>query len=187
MKMAQYDIETLNAEIVAFRKKYGSSKLETADEVTKFIADGEALAAKYPDPEGEAREMIAKFYCEIGCYTAVFGQDLERGIPYYHKAIETCPESYDVRFRYYTTLEEIIPNEDYRTPEILQDAIDCLTFCLNACDTWEKKRHNGAVTFCEELAKVYKILGQPELSKEYKKKGREVQKELAKLRKQGLL
>ena len=185
--MAQYDIETLNAEIIAFRKKHGSSNLETADEVTKFIADGEALAAKYPDPEGEAREMIAKFYCEIGCYTAVFGQDLERGIPYYHKAIETCPESYDVRFRYYTTLEEIIPNEDYRTPEILQDAIDCLTFCINACDTPQKMNRHGIVTFYEELAKVYKITGQPELSKEYRKKGREVQKELAKLRKQGLL
>ncbi len=184
--MAQYDVEALNAEIIAFRKKYKSSNLETADEVTKFIADGEALAAKYPDPEGESREMIAKFYCEIGCYTAVFGQDLERGIPYYHKAIETCPESYDVRFRYYTTLEEIIPNERIRTPEILQDAVDCLTFCLNACDTWEKKRKHGAVTLCEELAKVYKILGQRDLAKEYNKMGKEIYKELVRRSKQGI-
>ena len=140
--MAQYVIEKLNAEIIAFRKKHGSSNLETADEVTKFIADGEALAAKYPDPEGEAREEIAKLYCHIGCWTVVFGNDLKRGVPYYHKAIETASEVYNIRFDYFTTLQEIIPNENYRTPE---------------------------------------------LSKEYKKKGREVQKELAKLRKQGLL
>ena len=72
----------------------------------------------------------------------VFGNDLKRGVPYYHKAIETAPEVYNIRFDYFTTLQEIIPNENYRTPE---------------------------------------------LSKEYRKKGREVQKELAKLRKQGLL
>lgn len=184
--MAQYDVDALNAEIVAFRKKYKSSDLETADEVTKFIADGEALAAKYPDPEGESCEMIAKFYCEIGCYTAVFGQDLERGIPYYHKAIETCPESYDIRFDYITTLQEIIPKKNYRTPEILQDAVDNLTFCLNACDTWEKKRKHGAVTWCEELAKVYKILGQPKLAKEYNKMGKEIYKELVRRSKKGI-
>ena len=184
--MAQYDVEALNAEIVAFRKKYKSSDLETADEVTKFIADGEALAAKYPDPEGKSREAIAKFYRHIGCWVVVFGNDLERGIPYYHKAIDTCPESYDIRFDYITTLQEIIPNARIRSSEILQDAVDCLTFCLNACDTWEKKRRKGAVTFCEELAKVYKILGQPKLAKEYNKMGKDIYKELVRRRKQGI-
>ncbi len=184
--MAEYDVEALNAEIVAFRKKYGNSDLETADEVTEFIADGEALVAKYPNPEGKSRETIAKFYCHIGCWVVVFGNDLERGIPYYHKAIDTCPESYNIRFDYITTLQEIIPKENYRTPEILQDAVDCLTFCIDYCDTWEKKRKHGAVTWCEELAKVYKILGQPKLAKEYNKMGKEIYKELVRRSKQGI-
>ena len=186
--MPQYDIETLNTDIAEFSAKYKTVTDELKDDNCRgeYLADAGAVIEKYPEPDGEVRARLGKFCQHIGCWTVVFGNDLKRGVPYYHKAIETAPEVYNIRFDYFTTLQEIIPNEDYRTPEILQDAIDCLTFCLNACDTWEKKRHNGAVTFCEELAKVYKILGQPELSKEYKKKGKEIYKELVRRRKQGI-
>lgn len=183
--MSEINIETLNADIEEFNAKYKSVGRELEDEkfLGWYLEDVEKIVSKYPNPEGEAREKLGKFCQHIGCWTVVFGQDLEHGIPYYHKALRLCPDSYDIHFEYFTTLEEIIPNEKYSTPELVQDAIDCLTFCIDACDTLELKRKRRLDLRYLDLANVYRIAGQDEKAEECEKMSAKMTEELAKMEK----
>ncbi len=184
--MAEINIETLKADIDNFNAKYKGVGKELEDEkfLGWYLEDVEAVIAKYPNPEGEARARLGKFCQHIGCWTVVYGQDLEQGIPYYHKALELCPDSYDIHFEYFTTLEEIIPNEKYSTPELVQDAIDCLTFCIDACDTWELKKKRRIDLRYMDLANTYRIAKQPEKAAECEKMSAKMAEELAKREKQ---
>ncbi len=179
--MTENNIEALSAELARFSKKYKTVGRELEDEkfLGWYLEDADAILSKYPNPEGEARERLGKFCQHIGCWTVVFGQDLEQGIPYYHKALELCPDSYDVHFEYFTTLEEIIPNEKYSTPELVQDAIDCLTFCIDASDTLELKRKRSIDLRYMDLANVYHIAGQEEKARECEKMSAKMAIELA--------
>ena len=179
--MAQYDIETLNADIAEFSAKYKTVTDELEDDNCRgeYLADADAIVADYPEPDGEVRARLGKFCQHIGCWTVVFGNDLEHGIPYYHKALELCPNSWDIHFEYFTTLEEIIPNEKYSTPELIQDAIDCLTFCIDACDTLELKRKHRVDLRYKDLANVYRIAGQDEKADECEKMSAKTAKEFA--------
>ena len=179
--MAQYDIETLNADIAEFSAKYKTVTDELNDDNCRgeYLADADAIVADYPEPDGEVRARLGKFCQHIGCWTVVFGNDLEHGIPYYHKALELCPDSWDIHFEYFTTLEEIIPNEKYSTPELIQDAIDCLTFCIDACDTLELKRKHRVDLRYKDLANVYRIAGQDEKADECEKMSAKTAKEFA--------
>ncbi len=178
--MPQYDIETLNANIAEFSAKYKTVTDELEDDNCRgeYLADADAIVADYPEPDGEVRARLGKFCQHIGCWTVVFGNDLEHGIPYYHKALELCPNSWDIHFEYFTTLEEIIPNEKYSTPELIQDAIDCLTFCIDACDTLELKRKHRVDLRYKDLANVYRIAGQDEKADECEKCPRKRRKNL---------
>ncbi len=164
--MAQIDIEALNSDIAEFKKKLGNSYLKTPEELNDYISESDKILAKYPDPEGEARKILGEF-CEMrGSRIIVFGNDLEHGIPYYHKAIELDPDSYNIRWGYYTTLEEIIKKKRLRTPELVQDAIDCLQFCIDYCDTPElQQEHNIPMRYID-LGNVYLIADQPEKAAE---------------------
>ena len=179
--MAQYDIETLNADIAEFSAKYKTVTDELKDDNCRgeYLADADAIVADYPEPDGEVRARLGKFCQHIGCWTVVFGNDLEHGIPYYHKALELCPNSWDIHFEYFTTLEEIIPNEKYSTPELIQDAIDCLTFCIDACDTLELKRKHRVDLRYKDLANVYRIAGQDEKADECEKMSAKTAEEFA--------
>ena len=179
--MAQYDIETLNADIAEFSAKYKTVTDELKDDNCRgeYLADADAIVADYPEPDGEVRARLGKFCQHIGCWTVVFGNDLEHGIPYYHKALELCPNSWDIHFEYFTTLEEIIPNEKYSTPELIQDAIDCLTFCIDACDTLELKRKYRVDFRYKDLANVYRIAGQDEKADECEKMSAKTAEEFA--------
>jgi len=97
----------------------------------------------------------------------VFGQDLENGIRYYHKSIELDPESYDIRWEYYTTLEEIVEDDEYRTPELVDDTIKCLKFCIDYCDTPEKREEHHVQFRYIELARVYFWIGDLAKAREY--------------------
>ena len=167
-KMAEIDIETLNADIAEFNAKYKSVGRELQDDKfrSQYLADAEAVVAKYQDPDGEVRSGLGKFCQQIGCWTVVYGQDLEHGIPYYHKSLRLCPDSYDIHYGYYTTLEELVSNEKYSTPELVQDAIDCLKFCIDCCDTPELMAENQVDYLYLDLAEVYRIAGQPEKAAE---------------------
>lgn len=173
--MALIDLEELNSDIDEFDKKYKNARLKTPEELNAYISDADAILGKYPDPEGEAREILGDFCSDCGCWVVVFGNDLEHGIPYYHKSIELCPDSYHIRWGYYTTLEEIIEDEDYATPELIQDAIDCLKFIIDRCDTPELKQQHRVHIRYVSLGRVYLIANQPEKAAECAKKSLEIQ------------
>lgn len=184
--MAQIDIEALSSDIKELRKKYYKG-FRKPKEVKDFISESEKILGKYPDPEGEAKEIIGKFYSYLGSRLVVYGNDreavrkdgenLERGISYYHKAMELCPDSYDIRWGYYTTLEELVENEKRRTPELIQEAIDCLQFCIDYCDTPELMQENYIHYRYVELARVYLIAGQPEKAAKCAKKSLEIKED----------
>ncbi len=187
--MAQIDIEALNSEVAEFDKKYKNVNLEIPEELNAYISDAEKILGKYPDPEGEARKILGDFCKGLGCELVVFGDDLEHGIPYYHKSIELCPDSFDMHWGYYTTLEEIVENEDYATPELIQDAIDCLQFCIDFCDTPELKQEHHVNLRYLDMARVYLAAKQPEkaiecanksLETEYNDNAREIIKKAKK-------
>ncbi len=181
--MAQIDLEKLNTDVEGFKKKY-SKGFRKPEEADAFISDAEKILAKYPDPEDEAKEILAKFCTHIGCRLVIYANDPElgfkdgeypkRGISYYHKAIELFPDSYDIRWGYYTTLEEIVENEKLRTPELIQEAIDCLQFCIDCCDTPELKLEHRIHLRYVELARVYLAAGQPEKAAECARKSLEI-------------
>ncbi len=175
--MAQIDIEALKSDTKEFEKKHkGYSSLKEPEELNAYIFDAEKILEKYHDPEGEARDILGKFYNTLGCQVVVFGNDREHGIPYYHKAIELCPNSYDIHFDYFTTLEEIIENDRLRTPELVQDAIHSLQVCINCCDTPELKREHSVQIRYLELGSTYLIAKQPEKAIECAKKSLKAQK-----------
>lgn len=173
--MAQIDIEVLNSDIAEFKEKYKNARLKTPEELNAYISDADKILAKYPDPEGEARKILGNFCSMRGSMIIVFGNDLEHGIPYYHKSIELDPDSYDIRWGYYTTLEEIVENEDYATPELIQDAIDCLQFCIDYCDTPKLRREHNIHFRYVEMGRVYLADGQPEKAIECANKSLEMQ------------
>ena len=149
------ELEALNSEISGFNEKYKGTKLATPEELNAYIKDADEILGKYPNPDGEVRKALGKFCSHLGCWVTVFGQDLEHGIAYYHKSIELDPESYDIRFEYYTTLEEIVDDDDYRTPEFVQDAVDCLKFCINYCNTPELREEHYIHYRYVDLGRVY--------------------------------
>ncbi len=149
----------MNAQIDAFYKKFNRCKLETEAETKEFISDVEKILGQCPSPDGEERKALAKLCSHAGCMVVVFGNDLDNGIPYYRKSIELDPESYDLRWEYYTTLEEIVEDEEYSTPELIQDAIDCLTFCIDFCDTPELRGEKYVHFRYIDLGRVYMAAG----------------------------
>ena len=175
-KMSENNIETLNSEIAEFHEKYKNINRELKDGNfrSQYLADADVIFTKYQNSEGEVRERLGKFCNFIGCWTVVYGKDLGRGIPYYHKALELCPDSYDIHYSYFTTLEELIPKKKYSTPELVQDAIDCLTFCIDYCTTPALMAENQVDCLYYDLAKAYKIAGQPEKAAECEKMAVEI-------------
>lgn len=168
------DMEKFSEDISEFHKKYEGTKLETPEELNAYIADAEKILGKYPDPEGETRKELGKFCSHLGCWVTVFGQDVENGIRYYHKSIELDSESYDIRWEYYTTLEEIVEDDEYRTPELVQDAIDCLTFCIDYCNTPELKEKHFIHYRYTDLGRVYLAAGDYKKAKECFEKSLEI-------------
>lgn len=153
------DFEALNADIAVFDGKYKDAELKTAEVLDAYIADAEKIIEKYPNPKGAVKNRIGHFCSLIGCMVVVFGQNLERGIPYYHKSLELAPDDYNIYWGYYTTLEEIVEDEEYRTPELVEDAIKCLKFCIDYCDTPERKAENRVHFRYNDLGRVYLVAG----------------------------
>ncbi len=159
--MGNINVEELNSQIAAFKEKYGKTKL-TPRKLKVFTADAEKILGSFPDPEGETREALGEFCAYVGCDLLMYGDELEPGISYYRKAIELYPGSLDIRWDYYTTLEEIVEDEEYATPELIRDAIDCLKFCIEYCDTPELKQEHYIHARWLDLGRVYLTAKQPE-------------------------
>lgn len=155
------DLDALNADISEFNEKYEGTKLETLEELNAYIADADVILGKYPDTDNEARKALGKFCSHLGCWVTVFGQDLEHGIEYYHKSLKLDPESYDINWEYYTTLEELIEDEDYATPEFIEDAVNCLRACIKSCNTPELRKKHYVHFRYVDLGNTYLIAKQP--------------------------
>ncbi len=168
------DIEKITEDVSEFNKNYEGTKLKTREELNAYISDADDILGKHPNPEGEVRKILGKFCSHLGCLVTVFGQDLDNGIRYYHKSIELDPESYDIRWEYYTTLEEIVEDNEYRTLELVQDAIDCLTFCIDHCDTPELKEEHYIHYRYTDLGRVYMAAGDYKKAKECFEKSLEI-------------
>ncbi len=173
--MGKISIKTLKSDIAEFKERYKNVDLKIPEEPDAYISDAEQILGKYPEPEGKARKILGDFCKGLGCELVVFGDDLEHGIPYYHKSIELCPDSLDMRWGYYTTLEEIIEDEDLAAPELVQDAIDCLQFIIDRCDTPELKLEYRIHLRYVDLGRVYLIANQPEKAAECARKSLEIQ------------
>lgn len=157
--MEKTAVNTLEEEISSFHEKYKGTKLETPEELSAYIADAEEILGRYPNPEGEMKKELAKFCSHLGCWVVVFGQDIG-GIEYYRKSIALDPESYDLRWEYYTTLEELVEDEEYATPELIKDAVDCLRFCIDYCDTPERRAEKFVHYRYLDLGRVYMAAGE---------------------------
>ena len=59
----------------------------------------------------------------------MYTEDLEKGIKYFHMAMEKEPENPDIYWSYFTDLDEI--TDEY--PETIDDAILCLTKIIEIC------------------------------------------------------
>ncbi len=173
--MAQIGLKVLNSDIAEFREKYENANLKIPEELNAYISDADKILEKYPEPGKKARKILGRFCASLGCNLVVFGNDLEHGIPYYHKAIDLCPNSYDIRWEYYTTLEELIEDEDTATPELIQDAIDCLQFYIDYCNTPELKLEQSIHLRYVDLGRVYLIANQPEKAAECARKSLEIE------------
>lgn len=160
------EIDILNGEISAFYTKYDKAELDDPDVRGAYIADAEAIIGRHPPRSDEERRALAGFYSHLGCMITVFGQQLETGIGYYRKSLELDPGSYDLRWEYYTTLEEIVEDRDLAAPELIRDAIDCLTFCIDYCDTPELQKEKYIHYRYNDLGRVYMAAGDHRKAKE---------------------
>ena len=66
--MAEYDIETLNAEIAGFHEKYENIGRKLLDDNVRgeYLADADAVIEKYPNPDGEVRGQLGEFCDFLG-------------------------------------------------------------------------------------------------------------------------
>ncbi len=168
------ELEKLKAEIGAFNKNYSFGDYKTPEGKNAAIAEAQGILQSYPNPEGDIRKELAKLLSHLGCCTVVFGQDL-KGIDFYRKSLEYDPENYDLYWEYYTTLEELVDDDDYRTPDLVQDAITCLTFCIDYCDTPELMLKHHVNYRYVDLGRVYMATGDYQKAKECFEKSMEIQ------------
>lgn len=161
------DIQKMNEDFNHFFDKYRNCKFEGAADEEEYVADADEILARYEDAavSEEEKQALSKQCGLLGCKIMMYTDNIN-GPKYYHRAIALCPDSYDVHWGYYTTLEEIVENEEYATPELIQDAIDCLTFCIDYCDTPELCEENYVSSRYIELGRVYMAAGEFAKAKE---------------------
>ena len=167
------ELEELRSEINAFLKKYDFDSYKTPEGKNAALAEAEGILQRYPTPEGDIRRELAKLLSRLGCRTVVFGKDL-KGIDYYRRSLELDPENYDLYWEYYTTLEELVDDDDYRTPDLVQDAITCLTFCIDYCNTPERMGEHYVHFRYVDLGRVYMAAGDYQKAKECFEKSMEI-------------
>lgn len=83
--------------------------------------EGIAFLEDYIQNAGDS--VSAEVFAVVGNDVLMYTDELEKGIGYFHKAMELEPENPDIYWSYFTDLEEIT-NEH---PETIDDAIHCLT------------------------------------------------------------
>lgn len=147
------DINGMKNEFETFFEKYEHCRFNGEHDEENYVSNADKLLEKYDMAESEEEKRALSEQCvHLGCKIMMY-TDNESGPRYYHKAIELQPDCYDVRWDYYTTLEEII--EAYPIPELIHDAIDCLNFCINSLTTPELQQEKHIENRYCDLARVY--------------------------------
>ena len=182
----------MTTEINEFYTKFRGNNLETPAEEAAYISAAAAILDRYESSVQDTAEKmaLATFLSCLGSKFMVYTYNLHQGRLYYQKALALCPDSYKMHWGYYTSLEEIVEDEEQATPELIQDAIDCLTFCIGYCKTPALCRENYIQYRYFELARVYMAANNPAKAKECAEKSlaiewnETVQKFIEKLEKQ---
>ena len=170
------NIQKMEEDFNTFFDKYRNCDFEGATDEEDYVADANEILARY---ESEATSEEEK--CALSKQCALLGgkimmyTEFVNGPKYYRMAIKLQPDSYDVHWGYYTTLEEIVENEEYATPELIQDAIDCLTFCIDYMSTPELRAEYYIQYRYYELARVYMAAKDYVKAKEYAEKSLEIE------------
>lgn len=182
----------MTTEINEFYTKFRGNNLETTAEEAAYISAAAAILDRYESSVQDTAEKmaLATFLSCLGSKFMVYTYNLHQERLYYQKALALCPDSYKMHWGYYTSLEEIVEDEEQATPELIQDAIDCLTFCIGYCKTPALCRENYIQYRYFELARVYMAANNPAKAKECAEKSlaiewnETVQKFIEKLEKQ---
>ena len=169
-------LEDIKGDIAEFHHKFGACRLENENEENKFIAGAEDVLSRCEPiaKTEEERHELAKFCNFLGCWLLVYTYRLKEGRKYYWKALALHPDSFDIHWEYYTTLEEIVEDEEQCTPEFIQDAIDCLRFCIDYCDTPALKRENHIEYRWLELGRIYMKTGNYAMAKDCAKQSMKI-------------
>lgn len=101
--------------------------------------------------------VSAKLLAHTGNHILMYTEELERGIEYFHRAIEKEPENPDIYWTYFTDLDEI--TDEY--PETIDDAVLCLTKIIEISSKIEPVRAGDVLegNFDTENEKKYNYIG----------------------------
>ena len=83
--------------------------------------EGIAFLEEYIEKAGD--NVSADLLAHTGNVVLMYLGELEKGVDYFHRAIEKEPENPDIYWTYFTDLDEITD----KFPETIDDAILCLT------------------------------------------------------------
>ena len=147
----------MDTEINQFYTTFRGNNLETPAEETVYILAAAKILDRYePCVQDPAEKMALATFLEcLGSKFMMYTYNLRQGRSYYQKALTLCPDSYKMHWGYYTSLEEIVEDKEQAAPELIQDAIDCLTFCIDYCKTPALCQENYIQNRYFELARVY--------------------------------
>lgn len=101
-------------------KYYELAEQDRYEEAIKFIDE-------YIQNAGD--DVSAEVLSIAGNDILMYTEDLDKGIKYFHMAMEKEPENPDIYWSYFTDLDEI--TDEY--PETIDDAILCLTKIIEIC------------------------------------------------------
>ena len=127
--------------------------------------EGIAEIEAYIERTGGTPKTVAKAGNEILLYT----DDLEKGVAYFHRAIEMDPDNVDTYWTYFTDLEEIV----LQYPEYYDDAFLCLNRIIELCSKPGCTSNMNIPGRYLDLATLYKQV------KDYKKALESVEKCIA--------
>lgn len=113
--------------------------------------DGIKFLDEYIKNAGD--NVSAEVLSHAANYILMYTDELEKGIEYFHRAIEKEPENLDIYWSYFTDLDEI--TDEY--PETIDDAILCLTKIIEISSKIEIVKN--ADNLGEEDEKQYNYIG----------------------------
>ena len=106
--------------------------------------------------ENAGDNVSAKLLSHTGNHVLMYTDELEKGMEYFHRAIEKEPENPDIYWTYFTDLDEI--TDEY--PETIDDAVLCLTKIIEISNNYESMKSDvHAEDSDEENIRHYNYIG----------------------------